>query len=205
MKSLFSILLSGLFAASFAQCSEIKDPIENTGSENNTTELSQTEITSLQWMREEEMLAHDVYSVLSEHYTLPVFRNISKSEMRHTTAVEELLDKYGIEDPAADHTRGSFQNPEIQLLYNQLVERGRESFDEAIRVGLDIEDMDIADLEKALDREVNNEDVVFVYTNLLRGSGNHLNAFWFHAGRNSVEWEPTHISKEKFDEIINSD
>ena len=61
-------------------------------------EISQSEIQSLQWMREEEMLAHDVYLSLSEQFSVPVFANIARSEMRHTTAVAGLLERYGLED-----------------------------------------------------------------------------------------------------------
>jgi hypothetical protein len=202
MKSLIIIFLSGLFIASFAQRSV--DYTEEGIHEQikNHEELSQPEINSLKWMREEEMLAHDIYTVFSEKYALPLFRNISNSELRHTTAVAELLDKYDLEDPATDHRRGIFQHPGIQSLYNRLVAKGNQSFEEAILVGLEIEDMDIADLENAIAGDVDNEDIIFVYTNLIRGSSNHLKAFWFHAERNSIPWEPSHISKERFHEIL---
>jgi hypothetical protein len=167
-------------------------------------EISSSEMKSLQWMREEEMLAHDVYSVLAQQYEIPVFRNIAKSEMRHTTAVAGLLERYGIEDPAAEHTPGTFRNPELQSLYNELTRQGSSSFGEAIKVGLQIEDMDIADLERALEEAVDNEDIVLVYSNLLRGSKNHMKAFWFHAARNSIDWAPVHIPREAFDEITGS-
>ena len=90
-------------------------------------ELSQAEIHSLQWMREEEMLAHDVYAFLAEEYTLPVFKNISKSEMQHTSVIAGLLERYGIEDPAAEHEPGKFHSQEIQSLYDRLVSQGSSS------------------------------------------------------------------------------
>ena len=168
-------------------------------------DLSEKEKKSLQWMREEEMLAHDVYAFLADQYEIPVFRNISKSEMRHTTALAELLNRYGLEDPAMDHEPGIFSEPELQLLYDQLVIQGESSYEEAIKVGLKIEDLDIADLEKALAEEVDNQDILFVYNNLLRGSINHLNAFWFHASRNSIPYDPQHISNDKFNELVRSE
>ncbi len=73
--------------------------------------LSNEEAQSLIRLREEEMLAHDVYFALSEVYTLPVFRNISKSETAHTEAIKTLIDKYGIEDPAEGHEQGIFTDP----------------------------------------------------------------------------------------------
>jgi hypothetical protein len=165
-------------------------------------ELSQSEASSLKWIREEEMLAHDVYAYLAELYDVPVFKNITRSEMQHTEAVAGLLAKYGIEDPASDHETGKFSHPQIQSLYDKLIAQGKSSYKDAILVGLQIEDLDIADLEKAIEQEVDNEDIIFVYSNLLRGSGNHLKAFWFHAENSDIDWSPEHISMEKFSEII---
>ena len=71
-------------------------------------------------------------------------------------------------------------------------------------MGLQIEDLDIADLEKALAEDIDNEDIILVYSNLLWGSKNHMNAFWRHASRNSIAWEPEHISRERFAEITGS-
>ncbi len=167
--------------------------------------LPRLEISSLQWMREEEMLAHDVYAALSELYSIPIFRNIAKSEMYHTNLVAELLVQFGLEDPAAEHVQGEFKHPEIKALYDQLVEQGSTSYEEAIKVGLQIEDLDIADLDKAIAEDIVNEDILFVYNNLLMGSGHHMNAFWMHASKNSIEWEPEHISPSRFAEIIKSD
>jgi hypothetical protein len=215
MKSILSIITAGLLVFIFTECSDGQNT-RNSANDNsslaelmdgeiNQTDLSETEIASLQWMREEEMLAHDVYTVLSEQYSVPIFRNISKSEMVHTTAVAGLLEQFGLDDPAAEHEQGKFDHPEIQSLYNQLVEQGSSSYEEAIKVGLQIEDLDIADLEKAITEDVRQEDIVFVYSNLLRGSGNHLKAFWFHASSNSIEWEPEHITLDRFKEIVNTD
>lgn len=97
---------------------------------------------------------------------------------------------------------GIFSIPEFQELHNQLVQEGKGSYDDAIRVGLRIEDMDIADLEEALAEKIRNEEIVAVYNKLIMGSENHMRAFWRHASVNSIEWEPEHISKERLEEII---
>ena len=49
--------------------------------------LSDQEKNSLMHMREEEMLAYDVYTLLSGLYDVPIFLNISQSEWVHTTRV----------------------------------------------------------------------------------------------------------------------
>ncbi len=200
MKNIFNLL--GIASLAFLQVSGVTGQCYRGLPKE---ELSQAEIQSLQWMREEEMLAHDVYAHLSEKYTLPVFRNIAKSEMQHTSVVAGLLERYGIEDPAAEHEPGKFSHPEIQSLYDRLVAQGSSSYREATKVGLQIEDMDIADLEKSLDGVVDNQDIKMVYGNLLRGSENHMNAFWRHAARNSIDWEPSHISRERRNEIVGAE
>lgn len=164
--------------------------------------LSDQEKNSLMHMREEEMLAYDVYTLLSGLYDVPIFLNISQSEWVHTTRVMELIDKYDLEDPAADHKPGLFKDAGIQELYDGLTEKGRVSYVDAIVVGLTIEDLDIYDLEMALEHEVDNEDIVEVYNCLLMGSKNHMKAFNFHAIRNDIEYIAQNISQEHFLEIV---
>ena len=45
--------------------------------------LSTSEINALNTMREEELLAHDVYVALYAIYKIPVFNNISQAETQH--------------------------------------------------------------------------------------------------------------------------
>jgi hypothetical protein len=167
--------------------------------------LTKAEISSLEHMREEEMLAHDVYDLLADIYNVPVFRNIARSEWVHTTHVKDLIDQYGLEDPAADHQPGVFRDESIQALYDDLTEKGKQSYVDAILVGLTIEDLDIADLEEAKASEVNNEDIVRVYDFLLMGSKHHMKAFFFHAQRSGIEYVPQYISQEYFLEIVEAD
>jgi hypothetical protein len=200
-------ILFVLLAMFMVQCETIParlfEEIEKEKEEQSSDDLlTLEEISSLQHMREEEMLAHDVYSFLAGLYTVPVFRNIAKSELIHTERVKELIEKYILEDPAADHQFGVFKDARIQELYDELTEKGSTSLPDAIVVGLTIEDLDIADLEVALESEVEKEDIIAVYNFLLMGSKNHMKAFHFHALRNGIDYEPQYISMEHFKEII---
>ena len=200
-----SRILFVLIAVLMIQCetipAKIFEEIEKK-KEISKTELSELEINSLMHLREEEMLAYDVYTFLSGLYDAPIFRNIAKSEMIHTTRVKELIDKYELEDPALNHEPGVFKNDGLQELYDLLTEKGKVSYEDAIVVGLTIEDLDINDLEMALENEVDNEDIVEVYNFLLMGSKNHMKAFFFHAKSNDIEYIPQYISKEHFLEIV---
>jgi len=137
----------------------------------------------LQFMREEEKLARDVYLALDEQYgeegtnETNTFANIAKSEQEHTDAVKALLDKYGVEDPAADTEEGEFENEELQELYDTLLEIGEQSLADGLQVGVTIENKDITDIAEAIDLSRRYPDIVQVYSNLLAGSENHLAAF----------------------------
>ena len=141
-----------------------------------TTTLTEAESAGLVYMREEERLARDVYRELGEQYPVRAFTRIAASEARHTAAVDRLLDRYGVADPADPDVPGVYQNPELQDLYAELLDRGDDSLVAALKVGIAIEELDIADL-KARMAETKNADLDRVYANLLRGSENHLNAF----------------------------
>ena len=200
-----SKILFVLLAVLMIQCETIParlfEEIEKE-KEISKTVLSEQEENSLMHMREEEMLAYDVYTFLSGLYDVPIFRNIARSEMIHTTRVKELIDKYELEDPAVDHKPGVFKDAGLQELYDELTEKGKVSYKDAIVVGLTIEDLDIYDLEMALEHEVDNEDIVDVYNFLLMGSKNHMKAFNFHAKSNDIEYIPQFISQEHFLEIV---
>jgi len=127
-------------------------------------------------MREEEKLARDVYLNMYELWGAEIFANISDSEQRHMDAVARLISRYGLEDPVADDTEGVFTDGDISALYVQLIEQGSVSLEAALRVGVAIEELDIADLEDALTL-VEMRAIQRVFTNLRDGSYNHLSAF----------------------------
>ena len=91
-------------------------------------------------------------------------------------AVKNLLDKYSLADPAdADEERG-FNNPQLQALYDSLIQQGGLSALDALCVGATIEDLDINDLQQILS-ETDRPDVIRVCENLMKGSRNHLRSF----------------------------
>ena len=140
-------------------------------------ELSQAETEGLLLMREEEKLAMDVYNALAQKWDVPVFGNIAASEKTHTEKIAELLARYDLADPVrTDSVPGVYSNTELTELYSALVSRGSESLEEALKVGADVERLDIKDL-KELMAETDNEDISHVYSNLLAGSERHLKAF----------------------------
>lgn len=133
----------------------------------------------LQFMREEEKLAHDVYALFDTIYgkQTNTFSNIAVSEQRHTDAVRALLDKYDVADPAANTAPGEFENDELQALYTDLVNIGKQGLTQALEVGVAIEKKDMTDIVVAIDLSVGYADIVQVYSHLLAGSESHLDGF----------------------------
>lgn len=177
-----------------------------TGPVNLFIPLSGDEEATLQFMREEEKLARDVYLTFDAKWDLLLFFNISKSEQHHMDAVKVLLDKYSVPDPVVDEMDvGTFVNEDLKAMYPDFVERGMESPVAAMYVGAQIEEMDIIDLQGAI-AETNPEhtDIIGLYENLWCGSRNHLRAFVRYIERGGVEYEPVLLSLGELEAIVDS-
>lgn len=166
-------------------------------------ELSENEIDGLLLMREEEKLARDVYLALGDMWQLKPFINIAKSEQKHMNEVGSLISKYELQDPVKEDTRGVFTSPEMQKLYDDLLEEGKKSKLDAFMVGAMIEDLDIADLESLL-KETDNADIRIVYLNLVKGSRNHMRTFNMQVERSGGTYKTKYITEDMLKAIIGS-
>jgi len=167
--------------------------------------LSSAEQDSLAFMREEEKLAHDVYTQLDTLWSnqTRVFVNIAKSEATHTEAIRQLLVRYNLTDPSATRVAGQYQSITLQALYTQLVATGTPSLIEALKVGAAIEEIDMIDINKAL-LGIDNQDIVLVYQNLLKGSRNHLRAFVSALTNQGVTYAPQYMTPVDYQTIIST-
>ena len=166
--------------------------------------ISVEEEHGILFMREEEKLARDVYLTLYDIWGLNIFKNIAKSEQTHTDAIKGLIEKYQLADPVTDDTVGVFTDYHFVEVYEALVTKGRESLEGALQVGTEIEELDIKDIAESIAVVDGNADVVNVYSELMKGSRNHLRSFWDVLTKKGFNYVPTHISQEEFDAIINS-
>jgi hypothetical protein len=136
---------------------------------------------TLQFMREEEKLAHDLYLLFSTLYPAEqpganVFARISEAEQRHMDAILTLLNTYGVADPASAEP-GVFADVTLQALYTQYQAQGSVDFAAALGVGVAVEQMDSAALSDGIGVSSSYPDIVEVYSNLLTASQRHLAAF----------------------------
>jgi hypothetical protein len=131
----------------------------------------------LQFMREEERMARDLYKALADLYDGAVpFSRITVSEDRHYDAVGTLLDRFGVADPSTGKAAGTYADATLQKLYNDWLAQGKKSLDAAYDVGVALETRDVADL-KATVNDTSDTYVKQVYTNLLNASEQHLKVF----------------------------
>ena len=164
-------------------------------------ELDQDEIAGLLWMREEEQLAHDVYVAFGDAWGVRVFENISASEQQHIDITIGLLARYDIADLAAGNATGTFSDPRMQDLHDELLARGMESKDAALAVGATIEELDITDL-RARAEATDEAAIDDAYARLERASRNHLRAFVGQLELLGVDYQPTLLAD--FDEIVSA-
>jgi hypothetical protein len=162
--------------------------------------LTAEERSDLLLMREEEKIARDVYLRLYEQWGMRPFDNISGAEQAHMDAILALLEHHGLPDPASGLAVGRFHSAELQALHDQLVHEGLRSQEDAIRVGLLIEELDIDDLQKAA-RRTDKAEILAVYAELERGSRNHLRAFYRWKQGLGIDYRAAHLPQDEFERI----
>jgi len=165
-------------------------------------ELNSDDQESLYFMLEEEKLARDVYTYLGALWEAAIFENITQSEIQHVAAVETLLTSYGLEYEILDP--GTFEDTNLQELYDSLTEMGAVDLEAALRVGATIEDLDILDLQQFIDA-TDTEAIQAVFESLQCGSRNHLRSFISSLENLDASYTPQFISQELYDSILDSD
>jgi len=169
--------------------------------DDTTSGLSTVDADGLLFMREEEKLARDAYLYMHETWGTEIFYNISTSEQSHMDLLLKRIEQFELTDIASTDT-GVFNNADLQDLYDQLIDSGKDSLIAGLIVGATIEEVDIVDLHKYIDA-TSNEDLKCTYDVLLLGSRNHLRGFIKNLNNNNYSYTPQFLTQEKYDEIIN--
>ncbi len=168
-----------------------------------TIKLNQQEKDAIQYMREEEKLARDVYNFLYDKWNTNPFGNIRQSEQTHMDRMKTLISTYRLTDPVTmnNDKQGVFQNIFLQQQYNELITAGSRSLAEALKAGAKIEELDIADLEERI-KQTARQDILSAYNDLKRASENHLRAFVRRLTAQGVSYTPVLLEQTAFDRIV---
>lgn len=174
----------------------------NCSNDEDLAPLSEVEKKDLLFLREEEKLARDIYVYAYTKYQNTVFNSISQSEQKHMDNVLNLLNQYAIPDPASTQM-GIFNNPDLQLLYNQLKARVDISSLESLKVGATIEELDINDIDDFI-ANTKNSKLLNLYDKLNCGSKNHIRSFTDQLTAIGSTFVPQYITLEEYNTILNS-
>lgn len=154
-------------------------------------------------LREEEKLARDVYATLAARWHLQPHENIVGAEQAHMDMVLAALEHQGLPDPVQGLPVGRFASAPMQALHDRLCDQGLQSPQAAVAVGLQVEELDIADLRAAAARTASGR-LRELYAELERGSRNHLRAFFRWQQRLGGSYAPCHLPAEEFWAIAES-
>lgn len=162
----------------FATADRGKAEDDTTSTETATTSpFTDATTDELVYMLEEEKLAGDIYEAFAELYDVKIFDRIGASEDRHFDALLKQAEAQGVDTDAFEfQPAGSFVNPDLQDFYDDLLETGSASLQDALEVGVAIEVKDITDLAEAAEA-VAGTQLETVYETLLAASESHLAAF----------------------------
>jgi hypothetical protein len=202
-----SLVVGSLLAISVAACGSADhgngSSVAGAGAPEGASAgaLSADEQQFLRFTREEEKLARDVYGVLGTAH--PSFANVASSEQTHMDAVATLLTRYAVDDPTLGKSAGEFTDATLRKLHGDLVAAGTRSQIAALQVGVEIEELDIVDLERAR-AQVTHADILTTMDNLTRGSRNHLRTFYSNLLAVGGSYTPKHLDQASFDAIATS-
>lgn len=113
----------GLSLVSIASTAAARGGQQRSLSMESTT-LTEGEKAHLMFMREEEKLARDVYLTLGSLYpNSRVFGKIDDSEQKHTMAVKNMIEKYGLEDPNTNDNVGVFTGEDYGWYFTEKYEQ----------------------------------------------------------------------------------
>jgi hypothetical protein len=163
--------------------------------------LTEGEKQGILFIREEEKAARDLYLSLYAQENLSIFPSIAQSEQNHMDSVKVLIDKYGLTDPIQEE-RGAFTNQSLSSLYDDLLEKGKESPEAALEAGAVFEEISILDLQRELSG-TDNRDIRTVYEGLLVGSEKHLRSYVNALEDIGVSYSPQHLSQKEFNAVMN--
>lgn len=202
-----SLVFGSMLAISVAACGSADEGNGSSGASatapagTSAGALSADEMQFLRFTREEEKLARDVYVAIGSAH--PSFSNVASSEQTHMDAVATLLTRYAVDDPTLGKSAGEFTDATLQKLHGDLVAAGTRSQIAALQVGVEIEELDIVDIERAR-AQVTHADILTTMDNLTRGSRNHLRTFYSNLQAVGGSYTPKHLDQASFDAIATS-
>lgn len=190
------VSISRLEAACCGACGAAAAPTNAT-----VVALNAAEKQHLLLMQDEEKLARDVYNAFAKQWKLRPFENIgTRSEPAHLEAVTALLRRHQAESSPQPEPAGEFRSADMKKLYDGMIKAGSASAVEALKVAVEIEELDIKDLREGAAKS-NHAELKAVYASLEAASIRHLQAFMRNLKARDGEYIPKHLDAKTFNEL----
>ena len=152
--------------------------------------------------REGSKLSRDVYRYLAGLWSLPEFTSNAFNGQIHTDTLLLLIERYGLQDPAAAKSEGQFSTDRWQGLYTEFTKAGSESELSALQAGLRLEELGVQHLQTML-AQTGKDDLRLVYAAILRGAALNLRDLAVAFRRMTGEtYDPQHINASELREIL---
>ena len=161
--------------------------------------LTSREKEGMLFIWEEEKAARDLYMSLYDKNNLTIFMNLVRSEQSHMDQAKAIIDKYGLS--LQKDEPGAFQNQTLQKIHDELLAKGLQSDQDALKIAATFEEISIMDLQKEL-AATKTEDIRVVYQGLLAGSRKHLRSYVADLQGRGIQYAPKYLSKSEFEETI---
>lgn len=163
--------------------------------------LGEADRRTLLHVSQQEKLARDFYSSLSETWRLDVFHTTSGSEDIHADALRTLLARYKLPDPAYGLGRGEFNRVDLSERYNDLIARGRFSAVEALKAAASVEELEIEHISERLP-QVQSPELANVLESVVASDKHHLRSLVVALRKLGHTYTPTRLRREQFDLIL---
>lgn len=152
-------------------------------------------------LAEEEKLAHDLYAYFAQKWNHPVFEHIQQAETRHLMHFRQRMAQAQLTDPTQNLTGGKFSNEALQKEFERFKALGEQSLEAALKVGLEIEEMDIHDLTQWRQQATLPADQQLA-DRLIQASAHHLQAFHRNLLNVGGAYQPKHLSQADFEKYL---
>lgn len=150
---------------------------------------------------EVEKFARDIYKYFHEKWGTYIMDTISHSEQAHMDIVQEMIDKYGFDNPIKYNGYGEFTNKDLKELYKELTVQGSKSEEDALEIGAMVEEIDIVDIKKYWE-QTEAADINNAYSKLTTGSHGHLRIFVSALNEKGVQYRPHYLSVQEYNESV---
>ena len=134
--------------------------------------LSAAQKSALAQLAEQQQLAQNLYQAFADRYGSIMFDHLADAAGYQLDALRTLTSRYGISDPTAGKSTGTFSDPATQATYNRLLAQGQAGYTSALSAARTVTTTQVSTLTADL-TGLNAPDVQQVYTRLLNRAQMH--------------------------------